>query len=164
MNVIADKYNSDESSTSLMNRWIDRSNEFRLNNDINKHIYGGGNVSHILNININRSTNHDISNQIRQQVFHKINNIPIMFTIRNIQVNITWRSNSASNHYHADVMGIYGDVAVKLHSEMLLKMFDLTAYGGGSMLDFIITKPLVRTIPILPSEVKHTSDGNYITE
>ena len=84
MNVIADKYNSDESSTSLMNQWIDRSNEFRLNNDINKHIYGGGNVSHILNININRSTNHDISNQIRQQVFHKINNIPIMFTIRNI--------------------------------------------------------------------------------
>ena len=145
MNVIADVYNSDESSM------------IRLNNDINTHINGGGNVSHILNININQSITDDTVNKIRQQVFHKINNIPLMFVVCNpystlpvpapsLQVTITWRSNAVSNHYHADVMGIYGDVAVKLHTEMLLN--SLSAYGGGAILDFIITKPLVRTIPI----------------
>jgi len=147
-----------------MNVIYDKSSMIRLNSDINKHIYEGSNVSHILNVNINQSTTSDIADQIRQQVFHKINNIPIMFTIHNLKVNITWRSNAVSNHYHADVMGIYGDVAVKLHTEMLLKMFDLSAYGGGSILDFSITKPLVRTIPILPSEIKYTSDGHYIVE
>jgi len=130
--------------------------------DINTHIYGGGNVSHILNVNINQSITDDTTNQIRQQVFHKINNIPLMFIINNLNVVITWRSNDNLNYYHADVMGIYGDVAVKLHTEMLLK--SLSAYGGGARLDFIITKPLVRTIPILPSEVKHTSDDHYIVE
>ena len=115
--------------------------------DINTHIYGGGNVSHILNVNIYQQTTGDNANQFRQQVFHKINNVPIKFTINNIDVVNTWRSNAVSNHYHADVMGMYGDVAVKLHTEMLLKMFDNEDGLGG---DFMITKPLVRTIPIVP--------------
>ncbi len=144
-----------------MNVMSGKSSMIQLNNDINAHIREGGNVSHILNVNINLSTD-DIANQIRQQVFNKINNIPLMFMIYNIPVKITWRSNAVSNHYHADVMGIYGDVAVKLHTEMLLK--SLSAYGGGLTLDFSITKPLVHTIPILPSEVKHTSDDHYIVE
>jgi hypothetical protein len=136
-----------------MNVISDESSMILLNNDINAHIREGGNVSHILNVNINKSITDDTANQIRQQVFHKINNIPLMFTIRNLQVTITWRSNAVSNHYHADVMGMYGDVAVKLHTKMLLKLFEC---DGQSILDFIITKPLVRTIPILPSEVKQT--------
>ena len=105
-----------------MNVIYDKSSMIRLNSDINAHIREGGNISHILNVNINQLTD-DISNQIRQQVFHKINNIPIMFTIHNLKITITWRSNAVSNHYHADVMGMIGDVAVKLHTEMLLKMF-----------------------------------------
>jgi hypothetical protein len=98
----------------------------------------------------------DITNQIRQHVFDKINNIPIMFTIQNTQVVVTWRSNAVSNHYHADVGGIYGDVAVKLHTEMLLKTIDLSTYGDcfvGSRIEFIVTKPLVRTIPLSPTEI-----------
>lgn len=150
MSVITDMHTPDNSDESSM---------LHLNKDINTHIYGGGNVSHILNVNIYQSTTNDIANQIRQQVFHKINNIPIMFIIHNLEVNITWRSNTVSNHYHADVKGIYGDVAVKLHTEMLLKMIDLTTYGdclGDSILDFIVTKPMARTIPLLPYEVKNT--------
>ena len=118
----------------------------RFHNDINFHIYGGGNVSHTLNVNIIEPPTNDIADQIRQQVFNKINNVPITFNVNNLNVVITWRSNDNLNYYHADVMGIYGDVAVKLHTEMLLK--SLSAYGGGARLDFIITKPLVRTIPI----------------
>jgi hypothetical protein len=137
MSVISDTYQADNSDESSM---------IRLNKDINTHIYGGGNVSHILNVNIYQPTTNDIANQIKQQVFDKINNVPIIFNIHNLAVVITWRSNAVSNHYHADVMGIYGDTAVKLHTEMLLK--SLSAYGGGATLDFMITKPLVRTIPL----------------
>ena len=106
-----------------------------------------GNVSHMLNVIISQSTTKDIADEILQQVFHKINNVPIKFTINNIDVVITWRSNAVSDHYHTDVMGMYGDVAVKLHTEMLLKMFDNGDSLGG---DFMITKPLVRTIPLMP--------------
>ena len=142
MSVISDTYqpdNSDESSMLLLNK------------DINTHIYGGGNVSHILNVNINQPTTNDIANRIRQQVFDNINNVPILFIVHNLKVIITWRSNAVSNHYHADVMGIYGDNAVKLHTEMLLNWIDMSAYddcSGGPMLAFTVTKPLVRTIPL----------------
>jgi|LWDU01.1.fsa_nt_gi hypothetical protein len=137
----------------------DNFDESSLNKDINEHIYGGGNVSHILNVIINQSTTDDIKYNIRKQVFDKINNVPIMFTIQNTQVVITWRSKAISNHYHADVMGIYGDTAVKLHTEMLLKIFDMSDCLGGSKLSFMVTKPLVRIIPLLPSEVKLTSNN-----
>jgi len=135
MSAISDTYQAAESSMLLLHK------------DMNTQIYGGGNVSHILNINIYQQTTGDNANQFRQQVFHKINNVPIKFTINNIDVVITWRSNAVSDHYHTDVMGMYGDVAVKLHTEMLLKMFDNGDSLGG---DFMITKPLVRTIPLMP--------------
>jgi len=123
----------------------------RFHNDMNTHIYGGGNVSHILNIIIHAPSTNDVANQIRQEVFDKINNVPIKFTIDHTDVVITWRSNDNLYSYHADVMGMYGDVAVKLHTEMLWRMFDLSAYGDGlgePILDFIVNKPLVRTIPL----------------
>ena len=134
----------------------DESSMISFHNDINTHVYGGGNISHILNVIINESTtnDNDIANQYRQQVFHQINNVPITFNINNLNVVITWRSNDNLNYYHTDVMGIYGDVAVKLHTEMLLKLFDdIGEYGdddciGKTGLAFMVTKPLVRTIPI----------------
>jgi hypothetical protein len=111
----------------------------------------GGNVSHILNVKINEPTTNDIANQIRQQVFTKINNVPIRFNINRLDVVITWRSNDNLHYYHADVMGMYGDVAVKLHTERLLELFN--DYGdddrvGKTKPGFIVTKPLVRTIPL----------------
>ena len=51
-------------------------------------------------------------------------------------------------------MGIYGDVAVKLHTERLLEIFNkFVDYGdndcvGKTNLAFIVNKPLVRTIPL----------------
>ena len=119
----------------------------RSHNDINAHIYGGGNVSHILNVIMTEPTTNDIANQIRQQVFHKINNVPIRFNINQTDVVITWRGNENLHSYHADVMGMYGDVAVKLHTEMLLKLFHDTGIGK-TRLAFVVNKPLVRTIPL----------------
>ena len=119
-------------------------------NGINAHIREGGNVSHILNVIIDEHSTvyfNDIANQIRQHVFQKINNVPIMLNINHTDVVITWRSNDNLYSYHADVMGMYGDIAVKLHTEMLLKMFDNEDGLGGN---FMITKPLVRTIPLMP--------------
>ena len=121
-----------------------------FHNDINTHVYGGGNVSHILNVIINEPTTNenDIVNQIRQKVFHTINNVPITFNIKNTDVVITWRSNDNLNYYHADVMGMYGDAAVKLHTEILLKQFNDDECFGKTRLVFMVTKPLVRTIII----------------
>jgi len=128
------------------------SDESTFYKDINTHIYGGGNVSHILNVMINQQTTNNIANNIRQQVFDKINNVPITFTIHNLEVVITWRGKANSNYYHADVMGIYGDNAVRLHTERLLKQFEISDYDD-TKLDFRVTKPLVRTIPLSVSEV-----------
>jgi len=52
-------------------------------------------------------------------------------------------------------MGIYGDVAVKLHTKRLLEIFnEFVDYGeddciGTTNLAFIVNKHLVRTIPLL---------------
>lgn len=119
------------------------SSKTRFHTDMNTHIYKGGNVSHILNVVVNEPTN-DIANQIRHQVFEKINNIPITFNINQIDVVVTWRSNENLHYYHADVMGMYGDMAIKLHTELLLKLFDC----DKTKLAFRVNKPLVRTIPL----------------
>jgi hypothetical protein len=135
-------YKSDNSEESSM---------IRFHNNLNTHIYGGGNVSHILNVKIIEPTTNDNANQIRQQVFNKINNVPIMFNINNLNIVMTWRSNDNLDYYHADVMGIYGDVAVKLHTEILLKQFNDCGDKDSILetnLAFMVTKPLVRTIPI----------------
>jgi len=122
-----------------------------FHNDINTHVYGGGNVSHILKVIINEPTTNEIATPqgaTLLNLFHTINNVPITFNINNLDVVITWRSNDNKNYYHADVMGIYGDVAVKLHTEMLLKQFNDDECGGKTIMAFMVTKPLIRTIPI----------------
>ena len=68
--------------------------------------------------------------------------VPIRYNINHTDVVITWQSNDNLYSYHADVHGMYGDVAVKLHTEMLLRQLNWL------LLDFIVTKPLVRTIPL----------------
>ena len=125
----------------------DNSDESSIHNDINSH--GGENVSHILNVIINEpTTNENDQRATLSNVFHTINNVPTTFNINNINVVITWRSNNNLNYYHADVMGIYRDVAVNLHTEMLLKQFNDDECFGKTRLVFMVTKPLVRTIPI----------------
>mgnify|MGYP001035834076 CR=1 FL=1 len=118
---------------------------------IKNYINEGGNVSHILNVIISLQTPSNIMTQIRQQVFDKINNIPIMFNINGMKITITWRSNAISNYYYTDIKGIYGDMAVKLHTEMLLKLIDMASYNnieGESILAFMATKSLAQTVPI----------------
>ena len=118
---------------------------------IKNYINEGGNVSHILNVIISLQTPSNIMTQIRQQVFDKINNIPIMFNINGMKITITWRSNAISNYYYTDIKGIYGDIAVKLHTEMLLKLIDMASYNnieGESILAFMATKSLTRTVPV----------------
>ena len=56
-------------------------------------------------------------------------------------------TNDNLHSYHADVRGMYGDVAVKLHTEVLLKLFHDTGIAK-TRLAFVVNKPLVRTIPL----------------
>jgi hypothetical protein len=104
-----------------------------------------------LNVIINEPTTNENATPQRatlSNVLHTINNVPIMFNIKNTDVVITWRSNDNLNYYHADVMGMYGDAAVKLHTEILLKQFNDDECFGKTRLVFMVTKPLVRTIII----------------
>jgi hypothetical protein len=122
-----------------------------LHMGIKNYINECGNVSHILNVIISLQTTSNITNQIRQQVFNKINNIPIMFKINGMEITITWRSNSVSNYYYTNMEGIYGDMAVKLHTEMLLNLIDMSSYNnieGESILAFMATKSLAHTVPV----------------
>jgi len=109
-------------------------------------------MTYILNITISPPITNVIANQIHQEVFDKINNNPIVFTIRNIDVVITWHNNANSNNYYADVSGMYGDTAVQLHTEKIVKLIDISDYCDSicnPKLNFIVTKQLTRTIPLI---------------
>jgi len=112
------------------------------------HIDVARNYSHILNIVSSHSTPNEIATQIHQRVFDKINNTPIKFIIQNMDIVITWHSsNNIPNCYHADVMGMFGDAAVDLHTKLLADEL------GMPILDFMVTKPMVRTIPLCVTNI-----------
>jgi hypothetical protein len=84
-----------------------------LLNDINDHIRHGGNVTHILDIKASLQASIQTALQILQEIFCNIQGNPITKTVNDVSVTITWRSTSYTTlAYHADVGGIYGDVAV----------------------------------------------------
>ena len=74
-----------------------------------------------------------------------------MFKINGMEITIAWRSNSVSNYYYTNMEGIYEDMAVKLHTEMLLNLIDMSSYNnieGESILAFMATKSLAHTVPV----------------
>ena len=118
-----------------------------------EHIEQGGNVTHLLKIKITKQETNTIE-EIRQEIFQRINNIPITFMIRGLHVTITWKTISSSHSaYFTDVAGIFGDVAVKLHTEMLLKTLleesSDTCLCDTKSLTFFVTKPLTHKIALL---------------
>ena len=61
-------------------------------------------------------------------------------------------------------MGIYRDVAVNLHTEMLLKQLNDDECFGKTRLVFMVTKPLVRTIPIWSKTYYNTFNDYLVME
>ena len=129
-----------------------------LCNSIKRHVKNGGNVSHILNVRVSRQCDNEISAKIRQEIFKAIQGIPITKMLKGMNVTITWRSSSTdSAYYHADVKGMLGDIAVKLHTELLFQdilneingKFQNIFAPGENGLAFLISRPLVRQIALL---------------
>lgn len=79
---------------------------------------------------------------------------PITKIINGVHVTITWRSSAThtSAYYHTDVGGMFGDTAVKLHSQALLRdllqdpQFNNVFAYGTTGVAFLVTKPLVREV------------------
>jgi len=120
------------------------------------------NITHVLTVTNNLDGDCDIGKQIPQVVFHKINNVPIEYVYNGMNIIITWRSNKTSNpdYYHTDVMGLLGDTAVHVHTEMLLagllhRLKDITGKDCAG-LSFTVTKPLSRSDALIPTDITST--------
>ena len=113
------------------------------------------NISHYLNIIILNPPTKLIEQQIRQEIFFLIEKNPIIQRFNGIDVTICWKN--ISDNYYTDVEGIYGDVAVKIHTELLLQnillnlnnTFDNIFLKGISIIAFRISKPLTRKICLI---------------
>lgn len=133
-----------------------------LMNEIKQVARSGGNITHILHVIVSKHTSEDEGNRIRQAIFTAIGNIPIHKKMRGQEVDITWRTTSTTTcvHYHCDSR-VYGDVAVHLHTKMLLKdllvqldgQFNNAFSNGTICLDFLVTKPLSRQEILLSEDI-----------
>jgi hypothetical protein len=132
--------------------------ELELHNEIRKHVKNGGNITHILNVKILNQIDEIIENNIKQEIFRNLNGIPITKIINNINITITWHTNTNSipSYYYADVL-MFGDVAVQQHSKILLRdllnimdaQFDNIFSDGTVKVEFLVTKPLSRTVVLV---------------
>jgi hypothetical protein len=117
-----------------------------------------GNYSHILLIRIQDELDNDMKNQI----IEKINNVSILYDLNgglNVSISnarITWNKlvTGIPNElkFYTDVNGMFGDVAVKEHTKLLLNdilNFINEKYHKNIKLSFQITKPLTHKIILL---------------
>lgn len=131
--------------------------------DIKRHVRNGGNVSHILHVKVSNPRSAEEGNRIREQIFRAVCETPVTKIIDGVHVTITWRScgGCASDYYHADVGGMFGDTAVKLHSQALHRdllqeldsQFSDVFTDGTTGVAFCLTKPLVREVVLDDDEM-----------
>lgn len=93
-----------------------------LLNDIKDYVRNGGNVTHILYVEVINASSSDVRNRIRQTIFNVIGNTPVQINVNGHAIAFTWRTRarSTSDYYHCDA-GIYNDIAVKEHTKILLR-------------------------------------------
>eukprot|EP01031_Cornospumella_fuschlensis_P028259 gene28259-34125_t len=130
-----------------------------LLNDIKNCVRNGGNVTHILKVKVSRQPSEEIRNLIRQEIFSSLRDFPITKVVKGVNIAITWRTSAptAPTYYHADVGGMYGDVAVQEHTKALLKdllnalddRFSNIFSNGTTGVAFLVTKPLSKKVVIV---------------
>ena len=119
------------------------------NNNQGKHT----NCTHLLNVKMYQPCSSEIKKQIQQEVYRKINNVPIEYMYDGMNIIITWHCNDTQTnqkYYYTDVLGMLGDNAVHLHTEMLLEgmlpqlneKFNNIFEKGDAQIGFTITKPI----------------------
>lgn len=132
--------------------------QYRLRQDIKRTVKGGGNVSHILTVEVSYRTNTETEAQIKDYIFRRMAGVPITQIIEGVNVAITWRTSAVSgtSHYHADVK-MFTDMVVKQHTQLLLRellvelsiKFNLSFMNGDARLHLLLTRPLTKQI-VLP--------------
>ena len=68
-----------------------------LLNDIKNHIRQGGNVTHILNVEVSCQRTNEIGSRIRQEIFRRIKGIPITKIVNGVNITLTWNSNARAS-------------------------------------------------------------------
>ena len=91
-------------------------------------------------------------------IFNVINKKRIVKEVSGIPITIEWRSNATqtSSYYHCDVNGIFGDRAVRGHTQLLLRdiireidaSFNFIFKTGQTGIAFLVTRPLVREVAL----------------
>ncbi|KAJ3262287.1 hypothetical protein HK103_002701 [Boothiomyces macroporosus] len=125
-----------------------------LLNDIKNVLRQGGNVTHILNLKVSNQPDTATGDEIRKAIYRQIANRQLTHQVLGVAVTITWRTSAkqTSAYYHCDVAGLFGDRAVKLHTQVLLQhvlnaidnQFNNIFSTNRTGLSFIVTKPLAR--------------------
>jgi hypothetical protein len=115
-----------------------------------------GNISHYLTIKIVSSPSKEIEQQIMEEINNIIEGERITKTIlEGVDVTIVWNTVPFEpGLYLTDVKGMWGDVAVSKHRDLLMKevleilnrKFNQIFSTGNSILLMRITKPLSRNI------------------
>ena len=125
-----------------------------LLNDIKNVLRQGGNVTHILNVRVSNQPDSITGDEIRKAIYREIANRPITHEVhQGVPVTITWRTSAkqTATSYHCDV-DIFGDRAVKLHTQALLQhvliaiddQFDNIFSNNRASVAFFVTKPLAK--------------------
>ena len=121
--------------------------------------------SHCLDIILVSSPSPEIEERIRRDIMEIIHGkIKSYFYstpfIQGVTITLQWNKDDPTvpqGSYSTDVEGMYGDVAVQLHKESLLKevlgvlnpKFDHIFAQGKTVLVFRVTKYLTRTVPLV---------------
>lgn len=127
-------------------------------------VKGGGNISHILTVDVSRSLSVEERERVRQTVFALVANKPITKRVNGHEITLTWRaSNTVSAppcQYHCDAV-LFSDAAVHAHTLLLLR--DLPSAvdceikdalpEGTATLALRITKPLTRQVPLIDDDL-----------
>ena len=120
--------------------------------DMKKEIRNGGNVTHLLGVELSDQLNAEEETQIREAIFNQIGNVGVCKTVEGVEMVITWRaSNATCTHYHCDVGGMFGDMAVTIHTKIVQKDLLVTLndqfnniFSTRHMgISLLLTKPLM---------------------
>lgn len=146
-----------------------------LLNDIKRVIRAGGNVTHILNVKVSREQENAKGSSIRQEVFRRIQGIPIVERVNRRDVDITWFSSAIQStaYYYANVPD-FTDHVLKKHTKLLLcrllkeldPLFGNVFTNGLTGLAFLVTRPLVRKVVLVDDTDDEVGDevGDEVEE
>jgi hypothetical protein len=121
-----------------------------MNADILRIVNDGGNVTHILNIDVSTS---DENNKIiiMDYIYNFINNKAIKKNFNNQVIEVTWKTFDKKKYYTDSLF--FSDIGIKHHTSILMNDLSIFAKNTIKDFDFVINysieKPLSKKVILL---------------